>query len=151
MLSMVCLHAQTRVNISPSRSRLPGTTLASAFKEPIESRCQIGSASIQICRSDLTPGLDQLFKADARVVLASRPRLGLMFTRVCACRQIVESTFAPSCSGIGQVARPASPEASACARIWAVDRGTGASQCPSSLPALRVACRYSPVGFDRQQ
>ena len=40
---------------------------------------------------------------------------------------------------------------SASARIWAVDRGTGASQRPGSLPALRVACRYSPVGFDRQQ
>ena len=48
------------------------------------------------------------------------------------------------------MARPASPEASACARIWAVDRGTGASQRPGSLPDLRVACRYSPVGFDRQ-
>ena len=48
MLSMVCMHAQTCVNISPSRGRLPGTTLASAFKEPIESRCQIGSASIRI-------------------------------------------------------------------------------------------------------
>ena len=49
------------------------------------------------------------------------------------------------------MALPASPEASACARIWAVDRGTGASQRPSILPALRVACRNSPVGFDRQQ
>ena len=48
------------------------------------------------------------------------------------------------------MARPASPEASACARIWAVDRGTGASQRPGSLPALRVAYRYSPVDFDRQ-
>src|SRR6185295_2032361 len=48
------------------------------------------------------------------------------------------------------MAHPASPEASACARIWAVDRGTGASQRPTSLPALRVACRYSPVGFDQQ-
>ena len=48
------------------------------------------------------------------------------------------------------MARPASPEASACARIWAVDRETGASQRLGSLPALRVACRYSPVGFDRQ-
>ena len=28
----ICLQAQTRVNISPSRSRLPGTTLASALK-----------------------------------------------------------------------------------------------------------------------
>ena len=42
-VSTICLHAQTRVNISPSRGRLPGMTLASAFKEPIESRCQIGS------------------------------------------------------------------------------------------------------------
>ena len=33
-------------------------------------------------RSNLTPGLDRLFKADARVVPGSRPRLGLMFTRV---------------------------------------------------------------------
>ena len=48
------------------------------------------------------------------------------------------------------MARPASPEVTACARIWAVDRGTGASQRPGSLPALRVA-RYSPVGFDRQR
>ena len=38
-------------------------------------------------------------KADARVVPGSRPRLGLIFTRVYACRQIVESTFAPSWSG----------------------------------------------------
>ena len=45
---------------------------------------------------------------------------------------------------------PASPEATAFARIWAVDRGTGASQRPGSLPALRVVCRYSPVGFGRQ-
>ena len=48
------------------------------------------------------------------------------------------------------MARPASPEASACARIWAVDRGTGANQRPGSLPAPRVACRYTPLGFDRQ-
>ena len=90
-------------------------------------------------------------KADARVVPGSRPRLGLMFTCVCAFRQIVKGTFAPSWSGIDQVARPASPEATACARIWAVDRRTGASQHPGSLPAPRVACHYSPVGFDRQQ
>ena len=49
------------------------------------------------------------------------------------------------------MARPASPEATVCARIWAVDRGTGASQRPGSLPAPRVTCHYSPVGFDRQQ
>ena len=48
------------------------------------------------------------------------------------------------------MARPASPEASACARIWTIDRETGASQRPGSLPALHVACRYSPIGFDRQ-
>ena len=48
------------------------------------------------------------------------------------------------------MARPASPEASACARIWDVDRGTGASQRPGSLPDLSGTCRYSPVGFDRQ-
>ena len=58
--------------------------------------------NIHICRSNLTPGLDRLFKADARVVPGSRPRLGLTFTRVCACMQIVESTFAPSWSGIGK-------------------------------------------------
>ena len=28
----ICLQAQTRVNISPSRGRLPGTTLASTLK-----------------------------------------------------------------------------------------------------------------------
>ena len=32
VLSMVCLHAQTHVNISPSRGRLLGMTLASALK-----------------------------------------------------------------------------------------------------------------------
>jgi len=42
------LRTKTRVNISPSRGRLPGTTLASAFKEPIESRCQMGSVCIQM-------------------------------------------------------------------------------------------------------
>ena len=94
------------------------------------------------CRSNLTPGLDRFLKADARVVPGSRPRLGLIFTRVYACRQIVESTFAPSWSSIGQVACPASPEASACARIWAVDRGTGASApAASRLFVLPVATR----------
>ena len=34
--------------------------------------------------TDNTPELDRLFKADAIVVPGSRPRLGLMFTRVCA-------------------------------------------------------------------
>ena len=29
-------------------------------------------------------------------------------------------------------------------------RGSSACQCPGNLPALRVACRCSPVGFDRQ-
>ena len=33
----------------------------------------------------------------------------------------------------------------------AVVRGSSACQRPGDLPALRVACRYSPVGFDRQQ
>ena len=32
VLAMICLHTQTRGNISPSRGRLPGTTLASALK-----------------------------------------------------------------------------------------------------------------------
>src|SRR6185312_520069 len=39
-------------------------------------------------RSNLTPGLDRLFKADARVVPGSRPRLGLMFTHVFVCRKL---------------------------------------------------------------
>ena len=30
-------------------------------------------------------------------------------------------------------------------------RGSSACQRPSNLPALRVACLCSPVGFDRQQ
>jgi hypothetical protein len=29
--------------------------------------------------------------------------------------------------------------------------GSGPISSPGSLPAPRVACRYSPVGFDRQQ
>ena len=32
VLATICLQAQTRVNISPGRGRLPGTTLASALK-----------------------------------------------------------------------------------------------------------------------
>ena len=38
------------------------------------------------------------------------------------------------------------------ARDGIVGRGRGSSACqrPSNLPALRVACRCSPVGFDRQ-
>ena len=48
VLATIFLHTQTRGTMSPSRGRLPETTLASAFKEPIESRCQIGSASIRI-------------------------------------------------------------------------------------------------------
>ena len=43
-----------------------------------------------------------------------------------------------------------SPESSACARLRAVVRGSSACQHPGDLPALRVACRYSPVGFDRR-
>ena len=102
-------------------------------------------------RSNLTSGLDRLFKGDARVVPGSRPRLGLIFARVCVCRQIVASTFAPYWSGIGQVARPASSKAAACAGIASRWRESSACQRPSDLPALCVACRYSPVGFDRQQ
>ena len=37
-----------------------------------------------------------------------------------------------------------------CAELRAVVRGSSACQRPGDLPALRVACRYSPVGFDRQ-
>ena len=38
------------------------------------------------------------------------------------------------------------------ARDWIAGRRRGSSACqrPSNLPALRVARRYSPVGFDRQ-
>ena len=32
----------------------------------------------------------------------------------------------------------------------AVVRGSSVCRRPGDLPALRVACRYSPVGFDRQ-
>ena len=42
-------------------------------------------------------------------------------------------------------------ESSVCAGLRAVVRGSSACQRPSDLSALRVACRYSPVGFDRQQ
>ena len=38
----------------------------------------------------------------------------------------------------------------ACDRIAGRRRGSSACQRPSDLPALRVACRCSPVGFDRQ-
>ena len=39
-------------------------------------------------RSNMTPGLDRLFKADARVVPGSRPRLGLISTRVFVRRKL---------------------------------------------------------------
>ena len=103
------------------------------------------------CRSNLTPGLDRLFKAYARVIPRSRPRLKLMFPHVCVCRQIVASTFAPSWSGIGQVARLTFSGIFGVCWIAGRWRGSSACQRPGDLPALRVVCRYSPVGFDRQQ
>src|SRR6185295_1711029 len=37
-----------------------------------------------------------------------------------------------------------------CAGIAGRSRGSSACQRPGDLPALRVGCRYSPLGFDRQ-
>ena len=42
-----------------------------------------------------TPGLDRLFKADARVVPGSRPWLGLTFTRVFVRRKLFEARLHP--------------------------------------------------------
>jgi hypothetical protein len=95
-------------------------------------------------RSNLTLGLDRLFKADARVVTGSRPRLGLMFPCVCVCRQIVASMFVPSWSGIGQVARPTlSGISGRVTELWAVDEGAVSASAPaiSWLFVLPVAAR----------
>ena len=95
-------------------------------------------------RSDLTPGLDRLFKANARVVPGSRPRLGLTFTRVFVRRQTVWSTFAPSWSGICQVARPTfSGISGRVTELWAVDEGAVPACAPvtSRLFMLPVAAR----------
>ena len=84
------------------------------------------------------------FKADARVVPGSRPRLGLMFTCVCACRQTIESTFAPSWSGIGQVARPTfSGISGRVTELRAVDEGAVPASAPETcwLFVLPVAAR----------
>ena len=95
-------------------------------------------------RSNLTPGLDRLFKADARVVPGSRPWLGLTFPRVCVCRQIIANTFAPSWSGIGQVARPTlSGISERVTELRAVDEGAVPASAPatSRLFVLPVAAR----------
>ena len=95
-------------------------------------------------RSNLTPGLDRLFKADARVIPGSRPRLGLTFPRVCVCRQIVASTFAPSWSVIGQVARPTfSGISERVTELRIVDEGAVPASAPvtSRLFVLPVAAR----------
>ena len=94
-------------------------------------------------RSNLTPGLDRFFKADARVVPGSRPRLGLMFTRVFVRRKLFRSTSAPSWSGIGQVARPAFTHSPGARRncgpstreqcLPAPQQPPGSSCCPSLL------------------
>ena len=48
------------------------------------------------------------------------------------------------------MACPASSQTAACAGIAGRRRGSNACQRSGDLPALRVACRCSPVGFDRQ-
>ena len=95
-------------------------------------------------RSNLTPGLNRLFKADARVVPGSRPRLGLTFTRVFVRRQIVWSTFAPSWSGIGHVACPTfSGISGRVTELRAVDEGAVPASAPatSRLFVLPIAAR----------
>jgi hypothetical protein len=96
------------------------------------------------CRSNLTLGLNRLFKDDARVIPGSRQRHGLMFPRVCVCRQIVASTFAPSWLGIGQVARPTiSGISGRVTELRAVDEGAVPASTPmtSRLFVLPVAAR----------
>src|SRR6185295_10330635 len=99
-------------------------------------------------RSNLTPGLDRLFKADARVVPGSRPRLGLMFTRVFVRRKLFSRTLLIGyrSGGTPDILRNLRARDGIAGRR----RGSSACQCPGDLLALRVACRCSPVGFDRQ-
>ena len=104
-----------------------------------------------MCRSNLTPGLDRLFKADARVVPGSRPRLGLMFTHVFV-RKNYSEHVRTLLIGYRSGGTPGFPQ-NLRARDGIAGRRRGSSACqrPSDLPALRVASRCSPVGFDRQQ
>jgi hypothetical protein len=50
-----------------------------------------------------------------------------------------------------QVARLATPSHGVRQIAGPLTEGPGPTSRPGSLPAPRVACRYSPVGFDRQQ
>jgi hypothetical protein len=49
------------------------------------------------------------------------------------------------------VARLATPSQGVRQIAGPLTEGPGPTSRPGSLPAPRVACRYSPVGFDRQQ
>jgi hypothetical protein len=50
-----------------------------------------------------------------------------------------------------QVARLATPSQGVRQITGPLTKGPGPTSSPGSLPAPRVACRCSPVGFDRQQ
>ena len=96
-------------------------------------------------RSNLTPGLDRLFKADARVVPGSRPQLGLTFTRVLYAGNCSEHVYT-LLIGYRSGGTPGFPQ-NLRVRDGIAGRRRGSSACqrPSNLPALRVARRCSPA------
>jgi hypothetical protein len=67
----------------------------------------------------------------------------------CLCIQELNTSHLPD-QVQGQVARLATPSQGVCRIAGPLTEGPGPTSSPGSLPAPRVACRCSPVGFDRQ-
>jgi hypothetical protein len=71
---------------------------------------------------------------------------------VCACRKIVGKRLIHLPDQVkDQVARLATPSQGVRQIAGPLTEGPGPTSSSGSLPAPRVACRCSPVDFDRQQ